>query len=171
MRDYTETRRDIEEGIKIRHLDNKDRARHMGLIVDDKKVVAHTTRKVSLSALKDGAEKVKKALVTAAVEIHKEFERQNHDLQKRIDHCKQAETKLAHKETTAMRDAVEIERAAARIKESKKARHLADIAELSMIDDVKFLKKEQIIQQELRKQTESKREIQKARLKAAKLKW
>ena len=171
MNELTETRQEIEKGIKLRHRENEDRARHMGLIVDDQEVVDHTKREVSLSATSEGAKEVKKVFTTAAMEIRKEFEKQNKDLQIKINKCKQAENKLGNKEKTAKQDAVKIERGATQIKEHKKARHLALAAEHTMIGDAKFLEKEKVLQKRLRQYTEKKREQQKKRLLNSKLKW
>ena len=171
MSEYAETRKEIEKEIESRRQENEGRAKHMGLVVEDNKVLTGTSRKVSLSALREGAEKVKKIFREAAKAIRKEFENQIHDLQKNIDKCKQTEIHLDHKEKITKRDAVEIERAAARIKESKRVKRLAGQAEHTMIKDAKFLRKERIIQKRLRKRTEKKREKQKHCLMSAKLKW
>ena len=171
MSEYTETRKEIEKAIESRHRENEDRARHMGLVVEDKKVFTGTSRKVSLSGTAEGAEKVKNVFKAAVEKIHEEFKKQNQDLQKKINHCKQAETKLGKKEKITKRGAIEIERAAARIKESKKAQHLAGKAEHAMIDDAKFLKRERIFQKRLRQYTEKKHEKQKRHLMGDTLKW
>ena len=93
MKERAETRKNIEKGIEIRKRESNDRAKHMGLIVDDKKTVAKTSRQLFLSSTIEGAEKVKQALRKAAKIVHNEFEKQNRDLQEKINKCRKAEKK------------------------------------------------------------------------------
>ena len=171
MKERAETRKNIEKGIEIRRLESKDRAKHMGLIVDDKKTVAKTSRKLFLSSTTEGAEKIKQALRKAAKTVHDEFKKQNRDLQKKISKCRKTEENLAQRAKDARKDATKVNKAAGHIKETKKARHLAVQAEHAAINDANYIDREKALQKRERKISEKRREQQKMRLMAAKLKW
>ena len=171
MKERAETRKNVEKGIEIRRRESEDRAKHMGLIVDDKKTVAKTSRKLFLSSTLEGAEEVKKALRKAARIIHDEFKRQNTDLQKKINKCRKAEENLGKRGKDARKDAAKVSKAAGHIQETKKAQRLAVQAEHAAINDANYIDREKALQKRERQISEKRREQQKRRLMAAKLKW
>ncbi len=171
MKERAETRRNIEKGIETRRRESEDRAKHMGLIVGDKKTVAKTSRKLFLSSTVEGVDKVKKALERAAKTVHDEFKKQNRDLQKKIDKCRKAEENLDERAKDARKDAVKVNKAAGHIKETKKAQHLAIQAEHAAVNDAGYIEKKKALQKKERESSERRRKKQKRQLKNAKLKW
>ncbi len=139
MSDRPEFHENIEKGIEKFKRESEDRARHMGLVVDDKKTVAHTTRKLFLSSTIEGAEKVKQALRKAAEVVYAEFQKQNMDLQKKINKCRGAEKKLGVRAKNAKRDAFKIEQGVHKLTESEKAKRLAVHAEHAALNDGKYI--------------------------------
>lgn len=171
MSEIPETHENIEKGIEKRRRESEGRARHMGLIVDDKKTVAHTTREVFLCSTIEAAETVKQALSKAAEVVHAEFEKQNKDLQEKIKICKDAEKKLDRRAKNAKRDAFKIEKGVHKLKESKKARRFAIAAEHETKKEGKYLDVKKAQQKRERKKSEKRRAKQKRQLMAATLKW
>jgi len=171
MRERPETHENIEKGIEIRKRESEDRARHMGLVVDDDKTVVKTSRKLLLSSTVEGAEKVKHALKKADMAARVEFEKQNRDLQTNITKCRDAEKQLNRRAKNAKRDAFKIEKAANKIKEEEKAKRLVIHAEHETIKEGKYIDVKKAQQKRDRKKSENRRVKQKRQLLAAKLKW
>ena len=171
MRERAESRRKIEKGIEKRKRESGDRAKHMGLVVKDKKTVADTSRKLRLSTTSEGAREVKQAIKKAAKETAKEFENQNKDLDKKIKESKKAEKDLQQRTKNAKRDAVDSKTAAGHIKEAKAAKNLATRAEHAAKKDAEFTKKQKRRQEHDRNNSEKRREKQKRQLTNTKLKW
>ena len=92
MTQKSESRSKIEGKGKERKRGIDDRARHMGLVVAEKKQVADASRQLRLSTTSEGAQAVKKAMKEAAKAADKEFDSQNHDIEKKFGECKKART-------------------------------------------------------------------------------
>ena len=171
MMEKAESRGKIKEGIQRRKLESNERAKHMGLAVDDKKTVADTSNKLRLSTTSEGAQEVKDATKKAAQETHKEFEKQNRDLEKKMQECQKAEKDLQQRTDSANKDAQAAKGAAGGIKETKGAQSQALAAEHASVKDGKFTSEQRQRQELDRKKSEERRKKQKSELDNAKLKF
>ena len=171
MMERAESRGKIKEGIRRRKLESDDRAKHMGLVVDDKKTVADTSKRLKLSTTSEGAKEVKDAIKKAGQETQKEFEKQNRDLEKKVQECKKAEKDLQQRTDSAKKDAHDAKGAAGRVKETKGARSQAVQAEHAAVKDGQFTNDQRQKQELDRKKSEERRNKQKSQLANANLKW
>jgi type IV secretory pathway VirB10-like protein len=171
MIEKAESRDKIKEGIQRRRLESDERAKHMGLVVEDKKTVADTSNKLRLSTTSEGAQEVKGAIKKAAQETKSEFERQNNDLEKKMQECKKAEKDLQQRTESAKKDAQDAKQAAGRVKETKGAKGQALAAEHAAVKDGKFVSDQRQKQELDRKKSEERRAKQKGQLENAKLKF
>jgi len=96
-----ESRRELEAGIEKRKLTVDDRAKHMGLVVKEKKNIADASRQLRLSTTSEGADAVMQAIREAAQATHREFQNQNTDIEKRFGECKKAEQDLLQRTKAA----------------------------------------------------------------------
>jgi hypothetical protein len=171
MIEKAESRGKIKEGINRRKLESDKRAKHMGLVVDDKKTVADTSQKLRLSTTSEGAREVKSAIKKAAQETKIEFEKQNKDLEKKMQECKKAEKDLKQRTESAKKDAQDAKKAAGHVKETKAAKAQALKAEHAATKDGVFVKDQRHKQERDRKKSEERRDKQRSQLQNAKLKF
>ena len=171
MAEKAESRDKIKDGIDKRKRETDDRAKHMGLVVDDKKNVADTSRKLRLATTSEGAEAVKSAIKDAAKATDQEFGKQNQVLDKKLTDCTKAEEDLRRRTDSADKDAGDAKATAGRIKETNDAKKTLAKAEGAAKDDAKFTKNEQTRQKNERTKSEKRREQQKKQITGTKLKW
>jgi len=171
MLEKAESRGKIKEGINRRKLESDKRAKHMGLVVDDKKTVADTSKKLRLSTTSEGAREVKSAIKKAAQETKSEFEKQNKDLEKKMQECKKAEKDLKQRTQSAKKDTQETKKAAGHVKETKAAKAQAIQAEHAAAKDGAFVSDQRHKQERDRKKSEERRDKQRSQLQNAKLKF
>ncbi len=165
-----ESRGKLKEGIDKRKHALDDRSRHMAAVVKEKKTIADTSRKLRF-ATREGAEEIKRALKNAAAQTHREFEKQNKDLEKKHNDCKKAETDLAGRTKAAEKNALEAKKAVSRIKETASAREPVARAEKASRGDARFTKDHRSRQQRDRERSGRTRDKQKQQLINARLRW
>jgi len=171
MMEKAEGRDKIKDGIQRRKLESDERAKHMGLVVGDKKTVADTANKLRLSTTSEGAQEVKDAVKKAAQETHQEFEKQNRDLEKKMQECQKAEKDLQQRTDNANKDAQDTQGAVGHIKETESARNQEQAAAQAASKDGKFTSEQRQRQELERKKSEERRNKQKRDLDNAKLKF
>ena len=171
MKEQAESRKKIKEGIDKRKHSIDDRAKHMGLAVDDKKIIAGTSHKLRLGGTKEGAEAMKNAIKESAKVTHREFENQNKELEKKHNECKKSENDLKRRTDSSKKDAQDAKKTSHHIKEVKGAKSLLAKAEHAATDDARYTNKEKERQEHDRKTSEKRREQQKRHLSSSKLKW
>jgi len=164
MKDHALHRTEITDAINRRNADINDRARHMGLIVEDKKIIADASKKLRLATTTEGAVEIKRAIAQATEQTHKEFARQNTDLENRFSRCRQAETQLRRRTQDARADARQIHNSAAQIRESRGSEANIANAERAAYEDARFTNQALDRQMQLRKAGEQRRQAQKAQL-------
>ena len=171
MRERTESRDTIREGIKKRKSTIDDRARHMGLVVKDKQQVVDASRKLRLSTTSEGAEAVKKAIREAAQAADAEFARQNTVIENKFTECKQSESDLRNRTKLARDDASKVRSVAGQVKETKEAQNLMGTAEKAATDDAAFTAERKKHQERIRAQSQGRRDRQKRQLMQMELRW
>ena len=164
MKDHALHRTEITDAINRRNADINDRARHMGLIVEDKKVIADVSKKLRLATTTEGAVEIKRAIAQATEQTHKEFARQNTDLENRFSRCSQAETQLRRRTQDARDDVRQIHNAGAQIRESRGSEANIANAESAAYEDARFTNQALDRQMQLRKAGEQRHQGQKAQL-------
>ena len=171
MKEVAESREKIKEGIEKRKQESDDRAKHMGLVVREKKTVADTSRKLRLSTTSEGAEAIKQAIRKASETISREFGKQEKDMEVVMDKCRKAEKDLHQRTRSAKEDAHEVSSAASQIKEAKSARDLANRAERIAKDDARFTDDRMKRQEDDRKRSQRRQGQQKEELRNIRLNW
>ena len=171
MTQKLESRRKIEGNVEKRKCRIDDRARHMGLVVAEKKQVADASRQLRLSTTSEGAQAVKKAMKEAAKAADKEFDSQNHDIEKKFGECKKAEQDLRDRTKSAKHDAAKAKGAADCVKETKEARKLMHAAEKAATDDASYTDSQKNRQKKDRTESTKRRDTQKSQLANARLAW
>lgn len=136
----------------------------MGLIVEDKKVIADASKKLRLAATTEGAVEIKRAIAHAAEQTHKEFARQNTDLEHRFSRCREAETQLRKRTQDTRDDVRQIHNAGAQIRESRGSEANIANAENAAYEDARFTNQALDRQMQLRKAGEQRHQAQKAQL-------
>lgn len=166
-----ESRREIETGIEKRKRSVDDRAKHMELVVKEKKNIADASRQLRLSTTSEGADAVMQAIKEAAQATHQEFQKQNTDIEKRFGECKKAEQDLLQRTKAAKSDASKAGAAAKRVKETKEAEKLLTTAEKAATTDGEFTDKQGTRQKKERTGAEQRRSLQKQQLVNTTLAW
>ena len=170
MRVKPESRRELKDGVDKRKRGVDDRGKHMGRVVKEKKEIADTSHKLRFPT-KEGAAEVKKALKEATAMVHKEFEKQNKDLEKKHSECRKAEGDLSERTKIANQNAVEARKAEGQIRETKNAKNLIARAEKASKDDAHFTNDQRGRQKRQRERSEKNRNNLRSQLMNAKLKW
>ncbi|MBI1390123.1 MAG: hypothetical protein GC154_16905 [bacterium] len=171
MKEQAESRSGIKEGIKKRKKEMDDRAKHMGDVVDDKSNVVETAKKFHLSTTKEGAREIKRLMKQAAESTHREFKRQNNDLENKVSKCQEAEQDLRDRTSRAKADARDARAASGKVKETKEVKASLNSVETASNNDAEFTRKELARQEQERLKSENRRKEQNQRLLSAKLKW
>ena len=167
----------LESGSELKHKMEKrkaetdDRARHMEGVKDDKKIVAETSHKLRLEGTKEGAEAIKREIKQAAENTHREFERQNQDIEKKLQACKEAEKDLHERTDASKHNVQEVRHEQQRMKEVKDARAAMESTEKAATEDARVTEDMERAQKRNREHSERRRNEQKSQLHAAKLKW
>ena len=171
MTQKLENRHKIEGGVKERKRGIGDRAKHMSLVVAEKKRVADASRQLRLSTTSEGAQAVKKAIKEAAQATDKEFDGQNRDIEKKFGECEKAEQDLRDRTQSAKHDASKAKGAAGHVKEAKETRKLMHMAEKAATDDAAYTDRQKKRQEKDRTDGTRLRDTQKRQLASARLAW
>jgi len=162
---------DLTEGIKRRERDINDRARDMGLVVADKKVVSDNSKDLRLATTREGAEAVKEAYARAAEAANIEYGRQNKDFDVKIGDCKKAERDFYQRMDNARKDTRKIYDAAPGIAETPEACAYMAQAGRETESDAGFAGNLLKRQQDLTRSSEQRRDSQKSQLQSLGVSW
>ena len=166
-----ESRRKIEGDGDQRKRGIAERAKHMGLVVEEKKRIAKASEELCLSTTSEGAQAVKKAMKEAARATDTEFKGQDRDINKKFGECQTAEDGLRDRTRSAKEDASKARAVAGQVKETKEARTRMAAAEKAATDDAKYTEGQKRKQEKDRSESTKKRDRQKSQLNSTRLAW
>lgn len=166
-----ESRRKIEAGIEKRKHGMDDRAKHMGLVVEEKQRIADASRQLHLSTTSEGAQEVKKAMNEAAKATDTEFTKQEGDIKTKFNECEKAERDLQDRTKSARQDATHARNVMGRVRETKEAKARMGAAEKAAKTDAKYTEGQERKQNKHRAEGKRRTDQQKTKLKSTRLAW
>jgi hypothetical protein len=171
MNTKPESRRKIEGDGDQRKRGIAERAKHMGLVVEEKKRIAKASKELRLSTTSEGAQAVKKAMKDAAKATDTEFKGQDRDITTKFEVCKKAEDDLRARTQAAKEDASKARAVAGQVKETNEAKTRMAAAEKAATDDAKYTESQKRKQEKNRSESTKRRDQQRSQLNSTKLAW
>jgi len=118
-----ESRNEIKRKVEGLDYKTRDRTRHMGNVVKEKKVIADVSKNLRLGGTIEGTKKIKQYLQGAGKEGTKEWGRQEKNLEGIVNEEKKVEKELGDKTKDSMRNYEELTKASSGIKETPAAKN------------------------------------------------